>query len=495
MMEEELLSLLKCPVCNAEALSVSASTYAGTEGGEAFLRCEGCGREYPVREGIVDLLPEPSPEVLREKAAWECLRTPSPVTVEEAEAVRRTILSLPMLEGMSGDRKEVETWRRHGQAAFSLCSGVEWKGKRVLELGAGRCWLSAHLARRGARVVAVDILEDEVMGLGCGRYFHEEGVRFHRVLCDMHRLPFRDGSFDAVVATATLHHSPSLRELLHVVRRVLKPEGVLLAVNEPLYLPLREVPEEERRGAHEGAYCLWSWLGYITRSGFRLQEVRVGADASLHFQAVPAGKRLRRLPPRLIPSAVRYALLLTLALPRRAVSEAGRFLAGRPMRPAPPDRMAYLLRRVGMSPVGHAARAEERECWGPGWYAASDDELPFRWSGPRARLLLARARGMERLALETATFRPNPRYEPVEVEVKAGWRRLGSLLMEEKDFMVHRLPLRPGTGRIASRIPMAVTLRVKRGCFVPRDKGINDDPRLLGVALRAAWLEGPEAEG
>lgn len=494
-MKEELVSLLKCPVCNAEALSVSSLTSAGTEGTGDFLLCEDCGREYPVREGIVDLLPEPSREVVREKAAWECLRAPSPATGEEAEMVRKTILSLPMMEGMIGDRKEMETWRRHGQAAISLCSGMDWKGKRVLELGAGRCWLSAHLARRGAGVVAVDILEDEVMGLGCGRYFHEEGVRFERVLCDMHRLPFRDSSFDAVVATATLHHSPSLRELLREVRRVLKPGGVLLAANEPLYLPLREVPEEERRGAHEGAYLLWSWLGYISRSGFRLQEVRVGVDASLHFQAAPVGKRLRKLPPGLIPSTVRYALLLALALPRRAASETGRFLAGRPMRPAPPDRVAYLLRRLGVSPVGNAARAEERESWGPGWYPASDDELPFRWSGPRARLLLARARGMERLALETATFRHNPRYEPVEVEVKAGWRRLGSLLIEEKDFMVHRLPLRPGTGRIASPIPMAVTLRVKRGCFVPRDKGINDDPRLLGVALRAAWLEGPEAEG
>ncbi len=488
-MDEEIVSLLRCPSCREEVFR-GAGAFAGAEGGAAALSCSGCGRAYPIRDGMLDFLSELSPEAQRERKAWESLMPPLPETEAEREETRKAVLALPMLEGEGGG-KERETWRRHGRAAFSLCSGVDWRGKRVIELGAGRCWLSAYLAREGARVVAVDILDDGVMGLGCGKYYHEEGLDFARVLCDMHRLPFREGSFDAVVATATLHHSPDLPALLREAARVLKPGGLLLAANEPLYLPLSEVPEEKRRGAHEGAYPLWSWLACFKEAGFRTAEVRVGEEASLHIRAFLTEERRPALPAGLARASLRYASYLALALPRRLARGARAFKAGRPMRPAPPDRLDYLLRRMGMRRVPDATRAGEEGSWGPGWYQAGDEEVPFRWSGPRARLLLSRAGGMEWLVLEAATFRPNPRYEPVEVQVKAGWRRLGVLRLEEKGFTVHRLPLRRSGGRVASRIPMTLTLQVKRGCFVPSEKGINEDSRLLGVALRAAWLEGP----
>lgn len=436
---------------------------------------------------MLDFLVDLSPEACREREAWRSLMPPLPQTEEEWDKTRKAVLALPLLEGEGGG-EERETWRRHGRAALSLCSDMDWKGKLVVELGAGRCWLSAHLAREGARVVAVDILDDAVMGLGCGKYYQEEGVYFARVLCDMHRLPFRDASFDAAVATATLHHSPSLPALLREVARVLRPGGLLLAANEPLYLPWREVPEEERRGAHEGAYPLWSWLAHFRRSGLSVLEVKVGEDASLHVRAVLAEEGARALPAGLARASLRYSFQLALSLPRRVLRGARAFTAGRPMRPATPDRAEYLRARVGMRLLPAVARAGEEGCWGPGWYPPSEDAVPFRWSGPRARILLPHAAGAAYLVLEAGTFHPNPRYEPVEVEVRAGWRRLGTLRIEEKDFKPHRLPLRR-PGRRLRRLPFAVTLHVKKGCYIPCEKGINDDPRLLGVALRGAWLE------
>lgn len=437
---------------------------------------------------MLDFLADLSPEARRERGAWESLMPPLPTTEEEREKARRSVLALPMLEG-EGEGKERETWRRHGREAFSLCASIDWNGKRVIELGAGRCWLSAHLAREGACVVAVDILDDPVMGLACGRYYHEEGVRFERVLCDMHRLPFRDAAFDAVVATATLHHSPDLPALLREAARVLRPGGLLLAANEPLYLPLRRRTEEERRGAHEGAYPLWSWLAVLMREGFRVMEVRVGEEASLHVRAALAQEGRAALPGGLARASLLYASQLALALPRGALEGARAFMAGRPVRPAAPDRLQYLLGRMGMRRLPEAARAGEEGCWGPGWYPPSCEEVPFRWSGPRARILLPPAADAGWLVLEAGTFHPNPRYEPVEVEVRAGCRRLGSIRIEERDFKPHRLRL-PRRGN--RRFPLSITLHVKSGCFVPCEKGINDDPRLLGVALRGAWLEGEE---
>src|SRR5579859_5371545 len=42
---------------------------------------------------------------------------------------------------------------------------------RILDLGAGSGWLAHRLARRGHRVLAVDLLEDPLDGLGATRHY------------------------------------------------------------------------------------------------------------------------------------------------------------------------------------------------------------------------------------------------------------------------------------------------------------------------------------
>ena len=60
--------------------------------------------------------------------------------------------------------------------------------------------------------------------------------RFHKVLADVNRLPFRDACFDYVVSRYTLHHT-DLDASLPEVRRVLAPGG-LLAISVPLAKPV-----------------------------------------------------------------------------------------------------------------------------------------------------------------------------------------------------------------------------------------------------------------
>jgi len=482
-MDPWILELMLCPRCGSGGLTAS-STPKGDAGVEGNVLCPLCGGDYRVRKGIADFLVDPTPEVVREREAFHGFRPGEPSTPGEWEEHRRTILALPMLEGRNLPRRDLDTWRRHGREAFGICEGVDFRDLRVLELGAGRCWFSAHLARLGAQVVAVDILEDEVMGLGCGRFFEEEGIRIHRVLCDMHRLPFRDGSFDVVAATATLHHSPHLPVLLGEAWRVLKPGGLLLAANEPLYIPWRETPEEERKGAHEGAYTLWSWLAHLRRAGFRVTLVRAaeGLVASLAFRAVKDGGAPGRAR-GLLPGSARYAFLLALS-PLQAARRGARSLAaGRPMLPLPQDKIAYLKARMWGAGLEEAARVDNPAHWGPGWYPPerpAGEENPFRWSGPRSRILMPPPREAESLVLELATFHPSPWSRPVVVELRHKGKKLGEAQLERHGWHAigFNLPLE------SPKRVCPLTLVVRSGYFRPSELGVGGDSRLLGVACR-----------
>ncbi|MDY6796382.1 MAG: methyltransferase domain-containing protein [Actinomycetota bacterium] len=489
-MKRKLVPLLACPACGKGILDLARVDREEAEIEEAVLVCGRCSRGFQIRGGIVDLLHDPTAEVLREIEAWESFLACGERDPEAGERSRERLLSLPFLEGQGAPRWEVDTWRRHGRAAFGMCEGEDLEGRSVLELGAGRCWLSAHLARLGAEVVAVDVLEAEGIGLGSAEVFLEEGIHFERVLCDMHHLPFGAGSFDAIVTTATLHHSHDPAALFREIKRVMKKGGVLIAANEPLYVPWREITEEEKRGAHEGAYSLARWLHMLGDAGWTLIELEVGREGAVHFK-VSASKAGGGLPPsHRIKAWAGYGILVVLALPRKILSASRRLAAGRPMRSYPGDMADYFKARLGLSHAGDSAMAGEEGNWGPGWYRQEGEAEPFRWSGARACFLLAPPHEAARLALELATFHPSPQSHPTLVEVRVGWVKAGDIRLDRHGWRTFRLEIPHGYA-VGRRLPAVVTIKVRRGYFRPSQMDLSEDNRLLGVACRGAWWEVP----
>ena len=55
-MRPDLLEILRCPVCRGE-LTLTVRTKKGDEIEEGTLACPACPAEYPITEGIPDLLP------------------------------------------------------------------------------------------------------------------------------------------------------------------------------------------------------------------------------------------------------------------------------------------------------------------------------------------------------------------------------------------------------------------------------------------------------
>jgi ubiquinone/menaquinone biosynthesis C-methylase UbiE len=96
------------------------------------------------------------------------------------------------------------------------------QGRRVLEVGVGT-GLNLEYYPAESRAVAVD-LSPGMLGRAVRRA-GRLGRQVDFVLADAQRLPFRDGSFDAVTATCVFCSVPDPVEGLRELRRVCQPDG------------------------------------------------------------------------------------------------------------------------------------------------------------------------------------------------------------------------------------------------------------------------------
>ena len=108
-------------------------------------------------------------------------------------------------------------------------------GKDTLELGCGTGYVSAWLARRGARAVGIDPTLEQIAS--ARRFQDEFDLHFPLVGAVAERLPFRDDSFDLVVSEygASIWSDPYL--WIPEAVRVLRPGGELIfLVNSSLLM-------------------------------------------------------------------------------------------------------------------------------------------------------------------------------------------------------------------------------------------------------------------
>ncbi|MCS0503946.1 methyltransferase domain-containing protein [Ancylobacter mangrovi] len=98
-------------------------------------------------------------------------------------------------------------------------------GLDVLDVSSGEGYGSAFLARSARSVVGVDI-DPEAVAHAEARYGRPAGPRFQ--FADIGDLPFPDASFDVVVSFETIEHVRDPAHALGELRRVLKPDGVMI---------------------------------------------------------------------------------------------------------------------------------------------------------------------------------------------------------------------------------------------------------------------------
>jgi len=237
--------LLVCPACRVPLRQ------SGADG----LTCAQCTRVYPVAGGAPLLLADTTNADQHDvQQFWRSL-------YEAAYAEVHEQLSAPELERLLGRLEELFRHREH-LAAVEMPAA--FNGELVLEIGSGAGAHSAVFARRGARMVSLDLTLERVIATGRKLDLLAAPDQFC-VQGSALDLPFPDNSFDIVYSNGVLHHTPDVPRAVREVHRVLKPGGraviMLYARNSFLY---RGVLFPVRGILQGGVFRDRRWLGKST---------------------------------------------------------------------------------------------------------------------------------------------------------------------------------------------------------------------------------------
>lgn len=219
-----------CPICrNALAL------------GSRDARCAQCDRVYARSSEIWRFLPE------ERLAQYEQFLREYHIVREDQGWGRLDASYFLALPHVAPDDPQRDMWRRRGGSCRLLFANIigpmaarRKRPLRILDLGAGNCWLAYQLTELGHQVAAIDLSVDPTDGLGAHVWYRRElekarRTRFTLIQAEFDRLPLSGHGVDVALFNASLHYSTDCGVTLREALRVLSPEGAVIIVDSPVY--------------------------------------------------------------------------------------------------------------------------------------------------------------------------------------------------------------------------------------------------------------------
>jgi SAM-dependent methyltransferase len=294
--------MLVSPAAGASALTSLASGIAGDavhlgvrlqcsrcRADLTGLDCLSCGFCLQYSGGIIDALPP-------ERAVYYAR------FIEEYEGIRAAegrgsdgesfYLGLPYTDVSGKNSKQWEI-RAHSYDCLmehALKANVPMDGGRILDLGAGNCWMSYRLTVAGHHPFAVDLLTNDSDGMGAAEHYrrHLPGL-FPRFRAELAHLPFQNEQFDAVIFNASFHYSEDYEAVMCEAFRCVRAGGVVIISDTPWYSSQESGKRmvSERRALFLQRYGTASdsigSLEYLTDERLRILEEQLSIRWSIHF--------------------------------------------------------------------------------------------------------------------------------------------------------------------------------------------------------------------
>ncbi len=317
-MKFNLLDILACPNCNSP-LELAEAKEAYDEIWEGVLACQHCTAVFPIIEGMPQLYLNDNTWSTKaaEAEGWVTIHKDLGIYEVTPDSIDLQIPYYPE-----------EPWLEVSKGFDQALNLLPLTGKEtILDLGAGRGWAAKEFAKRGCRVVALDVVADVNVGLGRGKAIMEyAGVYFDRVIGAGENLPFGSASFDVVFCAATLHHASDLPAFFKNINDVLKPGGRLCAMHEPC---ISVIEDEEGVLARDARHELAVGI-HETRPNYLDYVAALAAGHFTDFRLRPASG-LSRTEDNLVEwarnlGAIRPSLGLGLTQPRLLASQVALFV-------------------------------------------------------------------------------------------------------------------------------------------------------------------------
>ncbi len=239
--KSEIGRFLVCPSCRA-ALDATAEGYL----------CPACTTAYPVREGVVRMLPPLSRAERLTRGAFDFEH-------RRYDSARYLRISPELVDDWLADVRLPKEY---------------FKGRTVLDVGCGTGRWAYAMASLGAKVVAVDFSDAAVE---ITRTVTKDAGDVDVVQASLFHLPFRPAQFDFVVSWGVLHHTRRTERAFGAIAPLVRPGGYLHVMVYERRSPLKTAGTEllravMRRLSPEARY---RWCGrLIIRNRFVFHLLR-----------------------------------------------------------------------------------------------------------------------------------------------------------------------------------------------------------------------------
>ncbi|HLQ77554.1 MAG TPA: methyltransferase domain-containing protein [Terriglobia bacterium] len=245
-----------------------------------MLRCEVCGRAYPIVGGIPRMLPDSAEEFADFMEGFGVPR----MTCRESE------LRMRLFRELHGATRDVFTfeWLRYpGPGYEQNCSLFERvtrfdrqtiAGKTILDAGCGMGRFMEVAAGLGAHVVGIDLSRS------VDRAYRETRFKpqIDLIQGDLLNPPLRSECFDAIYSIGALNHTPNTQMGFQAISRLLHPEGrISISVDHP-FEPEFRVSWTARKSARVSRWASSGTRFFTTRMPHPLLH-------HLSMAAVPLG--------------------------------------------------------------------------------------------------------------------------------------------------------------------------------------------------------------